>query len=107
MFKRLKQKSNDQGTAQSSRNIALLLLAATLVFVSFSLFSSVLTWILLLVACGAVIRGAIYYNYYKHLPSIRTLNLLALLSILGLIYSALSAGAVKKTYISWSLVCFF
>tara|TARA_R110002153_G_scaffold6556_25_gene30145 strand:+ start:7154 stop:9238 length:2085 start_codon:yes stop_codon:yes gene_type:complete len=92
MFKRLKQKSNDQGTAQSSRNIALLLLAATLVFVSFSLFSSVLTWILLLVACGAVIRGAIYYNYYKHLPSIRTLNLLALLSILGLIYSALSAG---------------
>jgi transglutaminase-like putative cysteine protease len=92
MFKRPKQKYNDKDTAQSSRNIALLLLAATLVFVSFSLFSSVLTWILLLVACGAVIRGAIYCNYYKHLPSIRTLNLLALLSILGLIYSALSAG---------------
>jgi transglutaminase-like putative cysteine protease len=92
MFSRLKQKTNIESTTQPSRNIALLLLSAALVFVSFSLFSSVLTWVLLLVVCGAVIRGAIYCNYYKHLPSIRTLNLLALLSILGLIYSALSAG---------------
>jgi transglutaminase-like putative cysteine protease len=92
MLFKLKQKTSPQDTAQSSGNIALLLLAAVLVLVSFSLFSSILTWILLLVACGAVIRGAIYYNHYKHLPSIRTLNLLALLSILGLIYSAFSAG---------------
>jgi len=92
MFNRFKPKSNDQSTAQSSSNVALLLLAATLILVSFSLFSSVLIWILLLVVCGAVIRGAIYFNYYKHLPSIRTLNLLAVLSILGLIYAALSAG---------------
>jgi transglutaminase-like putative cysteine protease len=92
MFIKLKPKYSPQDTAQSSRNIALLLLAAVLVFVSFSLFSSILNWILLLVACGAVIRVAIYYNYYKHLPSIRTLNLLAALSILGLIYSALSVG---------------
>jgi transglutaminase-like putative cysteine protease len=92
MFKRFKQKSNDHSPAQYPRNIALLLLAVALVFVSFSLYSSVLTWVLLLVVCGAVIRAAIYANYYKHLPSIRTLNLLALLSILGLIYSALSAG---------------
>jgi transglutaminase-like putative cysteine protease len=92
MLTRLKQRSHSQTTAQPSRNIALLLLAAVLVFVSFSLITSVLTWILLLVVCGAIIRGAIYFNYYKHLPSIRTLNLLAILSILGLIYSALSAG---------------
>ena len=92
MFKRFKLKSNDHTLAQSSGNIGLLLLAVALVFVSFSLYSSVLTWVLLLVVCGAVIRAAIYGNYYKHLPSIRTLNLLALLSILGLIYSALSAG---------------
>ena len=92
MFKWLQKKHQHQGMTQSSNNIAFLLLAAALVFVSFSLFSSVLMWILLLVVCAAVIRGAIYFNYYKHLPSIRTLNLLALLSILGLIYSALSAG---------------
>ncbi|WP_339723220.1 DUF3488 and transglutaminase-like domain-containing protein [uncultured Paraglaciecola sp.] len=92
MFKKQKLETKGQSPMQSARNIALLLLAATLVLVSFSLYSSVLTWILLLVVCGAVIRGAIYFYYYKHLPSIRTLNLLALLSILGLIYSALSAG---------------
>jgi transglutaminase-like putative cysteine protease len=92
MFIRLKQNLKHQGAAQSSKNIALLLLAMILVFVSFSLFTSILIWILLLVACATVIRGAIYYNYYKPLPSIRTLNLLALLSILGLIYSALSTG---------------
>jgi hypothetical protein len=73
MFNWLKQTSNDQNNTQSSKNIALLLLAAALVFVSFSLFASVLTWVLLLVGCGAVIRGAIYFNHYRHLPSIRTL----------------------------------
>lgn len=92
MFNWPRQKSNNPDTSQSSRNIALLLLSAVLVLVSFSLFSSVLTWVLLLVVCGAVIRCAIYFNHYKHLPSIRTLNLLAMLSILGLVYSALSAG---------------
>lgn len=92
MFKWIKLKPKHQSSDHYSSNIALLLLASALVLVSFSLFASVLIWILLLVVCGAVIRGAIYFNYYKHLPSIRTLNLLAVLSILGLIYSALSAG---------------
>lgn len=92
MSNRLKQMPNDQLNVSSSKNIAFLLLTVTLVLVSFSLFSSILTWVLLLVACGAVIRGAIYFKHYKHLPSIRTLNLLAALSILGLVYSALSAG---------------
>lgn len=92
MFNWLKHKSNSYSNDPSSQNIALLLLAAALVCVSFSLFYSVLAWVLLLVVCGAVIRVAIHFNYYKHLPSIRTLNLLAVLSILGLIYSALSVG---------------
>lgn len=92
MFIGLKQKSNDNGNNPSSKNIALLLLAATLVCVSLSLLSLVLTWTLLLVACGAVIRGAIYLDHYKHLPSIRTLNLLAVLSIVALVYCALSVG---------------
>ncbi len=87
-----RQKITSSGISRSSNNIALLLLAVALVCVSFSLFASVLTWILLLVACGAVIRAAIYCDIYKHLPSIRTLNLLAVLSVLGLIYTALSVG---------------
>ena len=76
----------------SVKSIALIILALELVFVSLSLYESILTWILLLVGCGAVIRGAIYYQYYKNLPSIRTLNLLAVLSILGLVYSGLTLG---------------
>ncbi len=92
MFIHSKQKPNNTGSIQSTRHIALLLLAVALVSVSFSLFASVLTWILLLVVCGAVIRTAIYCDIYKHLPSIRTLNLLAVLSVLGLIYTALSVG---------------
>lgn len=92
MFARFKQKSHKQHSAQLSSNIALLLLATILVLLSFSFMTTLLSWVLLLVVCGAVIRVAIYCHYYQHLPSIRTLNLLAALSILGLIYSAMSSG---------------
>jgi len=90
MFIRFKQKTHNLSITQSSRNVALLLLAAVLVGVSFSLFASVITWILLLVTCGAVLRVEIYYHYYRHLPSTRALNLLAVLSTLGLIYTTLN-----------------
>lgn len=79
---------------QSTNSFALILLAAELVLLSISLFDTVLTWILLLVACATVIRVAIFFGYYKHLPSIRTLNLLAVLSVLGLIYSGLDGGVL-------------
>ncbi|MCF2949695.1 DUF3488 and transglutaminase-like domain-containing protein [Paraglaciecola aquimarina] len=75
-----------------TKNSSLILITIELILVSFSLFESVLTWILLIVACAAVIRGAIHFNFHKHLPSIRTLNLLAILSALGLIYSGMSLG---------------
>ena len=92
MFNWLQQQSKGNRNAQSSKDIALLLLAVALVCVSFSLYSSVLIWTLLMVVCGTVIRGAIFYKYYKHLPSTRTLNLLAALNIMGLIYSSLRVG---------------
>ncbi|WP_158970295.1 DUF3488 and transglutaminase-like domain-containing protein [Paraglaciecola sp. L3A3] len=75
---------------QSNRQFSLILLSIELLLVSLSLFDSVLAWILLIVACSAVIRAAIYFNFHKHLPTIRTLNLLAVLSALGLVYSGLS-----------------
>jgi transglutaminase-like putative cysteine protease len=75
-----------------TKNIALVILALQLLLISFSLYDTIFTWILLLVICGSVIRAAIYAKRYKHLPSARTLNLLAVLSILGLIYSGLSEG---------------
>ncbi|MGJ8681405.1 transglutaminaseTgpA domain-containing protein [Paraglaciecola sp.] len=82
-------KQNIQG--QTTR-ISLILITVELSLVSFSLFDSVLAWVLLIVACAAIMRGAIYFNFHKHFPSIRTLNLLALLCALGLIYSGMSLG---------------
>lgn len=92
MFQRNRFQPNTNNGGQPSSNIALLLMACILLAVSLSLFDTLLIWIMLLVGCGAVIRAAIYFNFYKHLPSIRTLNLLAALSVLGLIFSGLSSG---------------
>jgi transglutaminase-like putative cysteine protease len=77
---------------QPGNNLAYLLLTFTLVTLSASLFESILGWILLLVLCGAVMRIALFLNLQKHLPSMRTLNLLALLSGLGLAYSGWQLG---------------
>lgn len=87
-----KLRSQKVNNGLPSANIALLLMAGILFAVSISLFDNLLMWILLLVACGVVIRAAIYFKRYKHLPSIRTLNLLAVLSVLGLLYSGLNSG---------------
>ncbi|MEP2653922.1 MAG: DUF3488 and transglutaminase-like domain-containing protein, partial [Paraglaciecola sp.] len=76
----------------SVKSITLLILAITLTLVSLSLYESVFTWVILIIGCSGVIRSTIYFQYYKHLPTIRTLNLLALLSILGLVYSSLNEG---------------
>jgi hypothetical protein len=91
MFFWFEQKINHSGTAQSARNITVLLLAVTMVGVSFILFSFIFTWILLLVVCSAMIRAAICCYYYKYLPSARALNLVAVLSVSCLIYTALSS----------------
>ena len=92
MFFWFEQKINHSGAAQSARNIAVLLLAVTMVGVSFSLFSFIFTWILLLVVCSAMLRAAICCHYYKYLPSARALNLVAILSVSCLIYTALSSS---------------
>ncbi|MEP1384199.1 MAG: transglutaminaseTgpA domain-containing protein [Paraglaciecola sp.] len=80
---------NEQlATKHSVKSITLLILAVELVLVSLSLYESVFTWVMLIIGCSGVIRAIIYFQYYKHLPTIRTLNLLAVLSILGLTYSS-------------------
>ena len=49
----------------SVKSIALIILALELVFVSLSLYESILTWILLLVGCGAVsiLQKSTLYSY--------------------------------------------
>lgn len=77
---------------QPGNNLAYLLLTFTLVTLSASLYESILGWILLLVVCAAVMRITLFLKLQKHLPTLRTLNLLALLSGLGLVYSGWQLG---------------
>ncbi|MFT5675199.1 MAG: transglutaminase-like putative cysteine protease [Paraglaciecola sp.] len=77
---------------QPGNNLAYLLLTFVLVVLSASLYESILSWILILVVCGAVMRIALFLKLQKHLPTMRTLNLLAVLSGLGLVYSGWQLG---------------
>ena len=86
------KKSPLQDRQHQTNNPAFIICSVVLLLFDLSLIDTVIGWISLLVVCGVVIRFAIYFAYQKHIPSLRTLNLLALLSILGLIYSALPLG---------------
>ena len=77
---------------QQSNNPAFLLLSSIVFLFSLSLLDTIIGWILLLVICSAIIRCAIFFAYQKHIPTLRTLNLLAILSIVGLAYSAWPLG---------------
>ncbi|MFT2090666.1 transglutaminaseTgpA domain-containing protein [Paraglaciecola sp. 2405UD69-4] len=91
----LHHSNNEPAAKHSVKSITLVILAITLVLTSLSIYESVLSWVMIIIGCSGVIRGAIYLKYYKHLPTIRTLNLLALLSILGLVYSSLNQGILE------------
>ena len=75
-----------------ANNPAFLITSISLLLLVGSLIDTVIAWISLLVVCSTFIRIALHFTYQKHIPSTRTLNLLALLCILGLIYSALPLG---------------
>jgi protein-glutamine gamma-glutamyltransferase len=91
-WQREKVKSNKTVSHFQGKNPAHLLLSAILIVFTLTLYEQVIAWISLLVICSVVIRSAIFFAYQKHLPSMRTLNLLAILSTLGLVYSAWPLG---------------
>lgn len=76
----------------SAKNHSHLLLTLVFFIVSFSLLEPVMSWILILVICATVMRTALYLELHKHAPSIRTLNLLALLSAIVLAYFSWQLG---------------
>lgn len=79
---------------KSAFNHAQLILTGTFLFVSISLLEPVMSWILVLVVCAVVMRTALYLQLQKHAPSIRTLNLLALLSAIVLAYFSIQLGVL-------------
>ncbi|WP_340676875.1 DUF3488 and transglutaminase-like domain-containing protein [Paraglaciecola sp.] len=89
---RNKKKSVTKDRQQQANNPAFIICSVALIVFDLSLFDTIIGWISLLVGCSVIIRGAIYFAYQKHIPTLRTLNLLALLSAVGLIYSAWPLG---------------
>lgn len=81
-----------QDRQHQANNPAYLISSTTLVIFTLSLLDTVIGWISLLVGCSAMIRVALHFTIQKHMPSVRTINLLALLCILGLLYSAWPLG---------------
>ncbi|UAA40196.1 DUF3488 domain-containing transglutaminase family protein [Paraneptunicella aestuarii] len=77
---------------QRTENESHFLLSIALLITSLSLIEPVLLWIQVLVFCSAVMRFALFFNLQKHLPTIRTINLLAILSAIVLVYSGWHLG---------------
>lgn len=77
-----------------TRNLSHLLLSLALLVLSISLLEPVLSWIQILVFCAFVMRISLYSGLQKHSPSVRTLNLLALLSGLVLAYFSWHLGVL-------------
>ncbi|GAB3022954.1 transglutaminase TgpA family protein [Bowmanella dokdonensis] len=76
----------------SAHNHAHLLLSLVLLVNAASLFEPLQLWILLLVLCAVIIRLSLFLNWQKHQLSVRTLNLLAVLSAIVLAYFGWQLG---------------
>ncbi|WP_353370720.1 DUF3488 and transglutaminase-like domain-containing protein [Aliiglaciecola sp. NS0011-25] len=78
----------------SAKNHAHIILTMVFLCISLSLLEPVMGWILILVVCAVVMRSALYLELHKHAPSVRTLNLLALLSAIVLAYFSFQLGVL-------------
>lgn len=77
---------------QRTQSHSHLYLSIALLMVTITLTDPVLLWVQILVVCAVTMRGALFFDLQKHLPSVRTVNLLALLSALVLAYSGWHLG---------------
>ncbi|MCY7296979.1 transglutaminase family protein [Alteromonas sp. a30] len=75
-----------------TQNRAHLFLSLSLLIITFTLGEPLLLWVQILMACAVAMRLFLFFNVHKHLPSIRTINLLAVLSAIGLAYSGWHLG---------------
>ncbi len=75
---------------------ASLFMALFLMMVSLSLWSPLLIWVILLCLCTVTVRVALYLGLYRHAPSTRTVNLLAVLSAVALAWFSLELGLLKS-----------
>lgn len=77
---------------QRTHNHAHFFLALALLAMSIALTESLLIWVQILVLSSVAMHVALFFNVQKHLPTIRTVNLLAILSVLMLFYTGWEQG---------------
>ena len=71
---------------------ASLTMAVLFALITLSLTSPVLLWVMLLAGCAVMVRIALYLGWYHSAPSVRTINLLALLCAIALAWFGISLG---------------
>lgn len=77
---------------KQNANKAHLILSLNLMALSLTLYGPVMFWIHLLVIASVVMRIALFLDIHKHLPKVRTINLLALLAAIVLAYTGWHVG---------------
>lgn len=77
---------------RAGRNRSIYLLSLCLAALAVSMLSQIQSWILLLVSCAFMMRTALFFQWHKTLPKVRTLNLLALLCGLTLAWFSWQLG---------------
>ena len=87
-----------------NKNFSIILLALTYATLLFTLTSQLMIWVLVLGLCATAVRvaGAITNN---HLPSVRTVNLLAVLSIFALVWFGFSIGLLNSMINLLAVAC--
>ncbi len=74
------------------RNHSHLLLSVALLLASIALFQPLMLWIWVLVLLAVGMRITLFYDWHGNLPSIRTINLFAVLCALLLAYTGIQIG---------------
>jgi transglutaminase-like putative cysteine protease len=77
-------------------NKANMLLATCFMVLTLSLLTPLLTWVVLLVICAVIMQSALYFRWQEYNPSSRTVNLLAVLSLIALGWFGLSIGLLNS-----------
>lgn len=67
-------------------------IAVLFALITLSLTAPVMLWVMLLAGCAVIVRIALYLGWYHSAPSVRTINLLAVLCAIALAWFGMSLG---------------
>lgn len=73
-----------------------MLLSTCFMVLTLSLLTPLLTWVILLAICAVIMQSALYFRWQEYNPSSRTVNLLAVLSLIALGWFGLSIGLLNS-----------